>query len=107
MTKDNKTTTELCFFREGINRKCSNSPSWKISGKTETLRFKVCDEHLAWAIRLSGYPALVDVHKSFVGRTKDEQEETLFEGLEDLEDTTPGKERSFCSVKDSTQFSED
>jgi len=75
--KKSTPTLEVCFYKEGSKRLCSNKPSWKIEGASESLKFKVCDEHLAWAIRLSGYPALVDAH--IAPGTKDEDMEVLLE----------------------------
>lgn len=60
--KKSTPTIEVCFYKEGPKRLCSGKPTWKIEGSSESLKFKVCDEHLAWAIRLSGFPALVDAH---------------------------------------------
>ena len=69
-------TIEVCFYKEGATRLCSKKPMWKIEGSTESLKFKVCDDHLAWAIRLSGYPALVDAHA--IPGTKEEETEANF-----------------------------
>jgi hypothetical protein len=60
--KKSSPTIEVCFYKEGPKRLCGLRPTWKIEGSTESLKFKVCDDHLAWAIRLSGFPALVDAH---------------------------------------------
>lgn len=55
-------TVDMCYFR-GVRKSqpCSNAPSWKLKGDKH--RFKVCDEHLAWGIRLSGVPALVETYE--------------------------------------------
>lgn len=84
----------MCFYKEGLTRHCSNKPMWKVSGVGEGLKFKVCDEHLAWGIRLSGYPALIDSHTAM--SSKDEDTEVVLEGFD----------TSSCGVKDSTKPSE-
>jgi hypothetical protein len=52
-------TIDMCYYR-GVRKSqpCSHPPLWRLKG--EKYRFKVCDEHLAWGIRLSGMPALVE-----------------------------------------------
>ena len=85
--KRSNPTIEVCFYKEGFKRLCSNKPSWKIEGPVESLKFKVCDEHLAWAIRLSGYPALVDAHVSPGSKGEDTEvfldlEEVALEGTQ-------------------------
>jgi hypothetical protein len=52
-------TIDMCYYR-GVRKSqpCANPPLWRLKG--EKYRFKVCDEHLAWGIRLSGMPALVE-----------------------------------------------
>lgn len=75
------TTKEMCFFREGHLRRCSSKPLWKLQGQLEVQKFKVCDEHLAWGIRLCGCPAMVNVHHP-VG-LKDEDTEVVFDELPD------------------------
>lgn len=84
-------TIELCFFKEGLHRHCSNKPTWRLMGQSDTLRFKVCDEHLAWGIRFCGYPALVDAHTSI--NSSDEDTEILFNSFEALEDLSLKKTR--------------
>lgn len=76
-------TIELCFFKEGMHRNCSNKPTWKLSGQSDSLRFKVCDDHLAWGIRLCGFPALVDGHRP-IGQ-KEEETEKLFDSFDEIE----------------------
>lgn len=57
-----KPTVDMCYFREeGTRDPCTCTPAWKLRG--DKYRFKVCDLHLAWGIRLSGLPALVDKHE--------------------------------------------
>ena len=57
-----KPTIDMCYFRdETFRNPCACSPSWKLEG--DKYRFKVCDEHLAWGIRLSGLPARVDKYE--------------------------------------------
>lgn len=56
--RNEKPTIDMCYYKEGPEGPCVETPQWKLKG--ETKRFKVCDHHLAWGIRLSGYPALVD-----------------------------------------------
>lgn len=70
--KREKPTVQLCFFRHENGNICTNSPTWKIEGKFK--KFRVCDIHLAWGIRFSGYPALVDKHidKHNFGLVKEE-----------------------------------
>lgn len=57
-----KKTRKFCSFREeaGEIKLCSNFPLWKICNEEKKVKLKVCDEHLAWGIRCSGYPVLVD-----------------------------------------------
>jgi len=53
-------TVDLCFFKEEDGSPCSMSVSWKLKASKSGDSFKVCDAHLAWGIRLSGAPALVE-----------------------------------------------
>lgn len=86
--KKEKPTIDMCYYKEGPEGPCTEAPQWKLKG--ETKRFKVCDQHLAWGIRLSGYPALVDkyeaipkgkveecnkpeIHKDFAGSALDKK----------------------------------
>lgn len=60
--KREKPTVEMCYFRqEKTNEPCVESPTWKLQGAKH--KFKCCDAHLAWGIRLSGYPAMVDKYE--------------------------------------------
>lgn len=63
-----------------MHRNCGHKPAWKLSGKSDALRFKVCDEHLAWGIRLCGFPALVDAHKP--RNMTDEETEVLLDSFD-------------------------
>jgi len=56
-------TIDMCYFR-GIKKSqpCTQTPQWRLKGDKH--RFKVCDEHLAWGIRLSGFPALVEKYET-------------------------------------------
>jgi len=58
---DVRKTKKFCHYRgEGNNLEiCSHLPQWKISNDQKKI-LKVCDEHLAWGIRSTGYPALVN-----------------------------------------------
>lgn len=57
-----KPTIDMCYYRDSESGNlCSDSPSWKVKG--DKYRFKICDKHLAWGIRLSGLPALVDKYE--------------------------------------------
>jgi hypothetical protein len=58
--KNERVTIHMCYFREGNKDPCTNNPEWKLESTAKIYRFKVCDEHLAWGIRLCGFPALVD-----------------------------------------------
>lgn len=53
-------TIDLCFHKEQDGSPCGDKVLWKLKGSTDGKAFKVCDLHLPWGIRLSGYPALVD-----------------------------------------------
>jgi len=54
-----KPTIDMCFHKEaGSGNLCKHKPTWKLKG--EKHKFKVCDEHLAWGIRICGLPAMVD-----------------------------------------------
>jgi len=50
-------TVDLCFHKADDGSPCGHPVTWKLKGEKT---FKVCDLHLPWGIRLSGYPALVD-----------------------------------------------
>jgi hypothetical protein len=57
-----KPTIDMCYYRNpDSGDPCVCTPAWKLKG--DKYRFKVCDGHLAWGIRLSGLPALVDKYE--------------------------------------------
>lgn len=58
--RDDKITVEMCFHKGEKREPCVEDPKWKLSNVESGYRFKVCDTHLAWAIRLCGAPAMVD-----------------------------------------------
>lgn len=61
--KREKPTIDMCYHRDiKTGSPCVIPPMWKLKGEKHA--FKVCDEHLAWGIRTSGFPALVDKHES-------------------------------------------
>jgi hypothetical protein len=67
--KKENPTIDLCHHRKEITGElCPELPSWRV--KNDKLSFKVCDAHLAWGIRFSGTPALVDKHVPRNRRTK-------------------------------------
>ncbi len=53
-------TRELCCGTDGAVI-CGNQPTWQVKNETggET---RVCDLHLAWAMRKSGLPAIIGEH---------------------------------------------
>ena len=58
-----KKTKKFCSHRREDGIVCPNYPSWRICNSENKVKLKVCDEHLAWAIRTAGYPAIVDAEK--------------------------------------------
>lgn len=64
MSKDRgeKQTVEMCYHKGDNRDPCTNAPTWKLKNP-EKGRYKVCDTHLAWGIRLCGFPALVDKYE--------------------------------------------
>lgn len=73
MEDDTRKTKKFCHYRgDGINLEiCSRLPQWKISNDYARVKLKVCDEHLAWGIRQSGYPALIDIENEQILVKKD------------------------------------
>jgi len=53
-------TVDLCFFKEDDGSPCTETVTFKLTHQATREAFKVCDKHLAWGIRLSGAPALVE-----------------------------------------------
>jgi hypothetical protein len=58
MNKD-KPTVNLCYYQSPTGASCGARVLWKLSNDQGKV-FKVCDEHLAWALRFAGLPARVD-----------------------------------------------
>ncbi len=56
-----KKTVDLCYHKQDDGSPCEEKVMWKLKSEENGRTFKVCDRHLAWGIRLSGYPAYVDV----------------------------------------------
>lgn len=62
-------TIDLCYHKkEGTGELCGDLPSWGINN--DKFSFKVCDAHLAWGIRFSGTPAMVDKYVPRNRKTK-------------------------------------
>ena len=60
MTRTHRKTVDLCYFKEDDGCPCAEEVSWKLRTMATQDTFKVCDTHLAWGMRLSGAPALVE-----------------------------------------------
>lgn len=54
-----KTTVHLCGHRGDDGHLCGKTAGWCVQNQDERT-VKVCDAHLAWALRASGLPARVD-----------------------------------------------
>lgn len=62
--RSDKVTIEMCYHKGDDKDPCINPPMWKLKTVDGSYRFKVCDAHLAWCIRLCGFPALVDTYET-------------------------------------------
>lgn len=58
--REEKPTVEMCYHRGENKDPCAQIPTWKVSNSEKGYRFKVCDVHLAWSLRLCGLPAIVE-----------------------------------------------
>jgi hypothetical protein len=82
-----KITAEFCFFKQETGESCNCAPKWALA--SEKTAFRVCDEHLAWGIRLSGAPARVDEYKK-----KERKEETGRHDLESIEGSRRSRKKT-------------
>jgi len=58
--REEKITVEMCYHKSERKDPCCELPKWKLQNTDSGRKFKVCDIHLAWGIRLCGAPAMVD-----------------------------------------------
>lgn len=67
---DVKKTLKFCSYRSDELIICPNHPTWFIANSDKKMKMRVCDEHLAWGVRKSGYPAIIDIEPNAISLTE-------------------------------------